>query len=179
MPNPWLASGKNVKHGDLRRDRLELFEGRILVYRYVRPGSRRPLQAGLQYRRAFLDRQLFEPHLLGTSVVQDRIAGRYLVPNPCHVCTEHRDEVSLSLENSHHEREGNRASGAAACHLQRNEIVRCNATSVHGCPPSIQQPGQRIGTVPSVEPTLEPSERQAIPLVPRGSHSTAALAAAG
>ncbi len=63
-----LAGGKNPEHGSLRCDRLELLERRILVYRNVRPCSRRAVQVGLQHRRSALHGKLFEPDLLGPPV---------------------------------------------------------------------------------------------------------------
>src|SRR6266481_7409875 len=68
------AGGKNPKNGNLRRDRLELFERSILVDRDVRPGPGHAPQVGLQHRRPLLDRELFELNVLGTTVTQDRAA---------------------------------------------------------------------------------------------------------
>jgi len=53
----------------------ELFEGRILVDGEVRPCTWRTPQVRLHHGRPLLDRELFEPHVLGTTVAQDRTAA--------------------------------------------------------------------------------------------------------
>src|SRR5271157_824003 len=77
------------------------------------------------------------------------------IPKPCDVGAKHRQEVPLSVYNSHHERERDQVAGATAHHLQRDEVVRGNAEGMHQCPASVERPSQGIGAPRSVEPAMD------------------------
>src|SRR5262245_65588712 len=68
----YFAGAENPKDWNPCRNRLELFEGCILVDGDVRPCAWRTHQVRLHHGRPLLDRELFEPHVLGATVAQAR-----------------------------------------------------------------------------------------------------------
>ena len=155
-----LASGDNSEYRDLRCDRLEVLDRSILVYRNVRPSSGRAVQVGLQHGRSSLHRDLFQPDLLGTPVAKYGSAGCCLhVTNPRHLGSEHRDEVTLSIDSSHHQGKRDRTARATPPYLQRHEVIRGNPTSVRACPGSIENPRYCSRPVALVKPTLQSAVR--------------------
>ena len=153
---------QNPEHRELIGDRLECLERRVLVHGQVWPCAGRTLQVLLQHGSAPCDLDLFEAHLLRASMAQHGVArsGSH-VANPRGVWPEHRDQVSLSSENGHHERERDRAPRSPAHDLQRDPVVRADAARVNGREAAIDQPSQRTGASASVEPALDSSRRQA------------------
>src|SRR5262249_55183268 len=96
---------------------------------------------------------------LGTTVAQDRSSGGGLhVLNPGHVDAEHRDEISMAVNDGHHERKGDWAPGTTSDHFQHDEVVRCDPAREHGGCASIDPARQRIGPVSPVEPAGELSQ---------------------
>jgi hypothetical protein len=90
------------------------------------------------------------------SVTEQSMAiRRAKIPNPGDVAAKHRDEVSLSVHDGHHEREGYRTPRAAPYHLQRDEAVRRDAKGMYHCRNSIHRASQGVGAPSSVEPASE------------------------
>src|SRR5262245_66433362 len=87
--------------------------------------------------------------------------GSSHIANPRHVVAEHRDEVSLSLHDDHHERERNGSAGPPADDLEGHQVIRSDTPRVQGGRASIEQPGQSAGAPTPVEPTFERSPRHA------------------
>src|SRR6266852_7991988 len=146
-------------HPEDRKGRGNLFEFRkwcILVHGHMGSRSRCALQVPPQDGGTVLCWNLFEVDLLTTAAPEHRSSpGCTYVVDPVHVLSEHRHHVPLSIDDGHHHRQRDRPPGLSSGHFQGHQIVGRDARGGYSSPRSIQHPRDPVGSLPTVQPSLE------------------------
>src|SRR3712207_4470723 len=146
----------NPEYGEPGRHLLELGERCILVDRQMRSGSGRSFEVSLQHGRAAICLNLFQAHLLATTMTEGDIAPRSLhVPHPVHFLSEHGHEVALASNENHDERYTDDLARPTAWHLEGDQVIRSDSERMECGPASVEDACHQIGTSTTVEPFLQ------------------------
>jgi hypothetical protein len=149
----------NIAHyPEDRKGRCNFFEFRqwcILVHGHMGPRSRCVLQVRPQDGSALLGGDLFEVDLLTPAAAQQRSStGGTHVLDPIHVLSKHRHQVPLSIDDGHHHRQRDGASGFSSGHFQGHDRVGRDARGGDSSPRFIGYPRDPVGSLPTVQPSL-------------------------
>jgi len=119
----WLSS-RHPEHRNPRCNPFELGKRCVLVDGHVGPRAERSPQISLQHWRARLYRNLFKSHFLPATVSQDNPpAGGTDIADPVHILTEHRHEISLPIDNSHHHWKSEQATRSMPDDLEGYQVI--------------------------------------------------------
>src|SRR3954452_2879001 len=119
----------------------------------MRPGIGSPIQILLEYRRPVLRDNLLQLHVLATTVAHgDPSARRLHVAHPVYVLPEHGNEIALTIDHDHDERQTEDPARLPARHLQRDHVVWRHPERIHHRPTPIDDPRHPVRTPPTIEP---------------------------
>jgi hypothetical protein len=145
-------------HSEDRKGRSNLYEFRnwcILVHGYMRSRSGCALQISPQDGGTLVRGNFFEVDLLTLTALEHRSSpGCTYILDPLHVLSEHRHQIPLSINDGHHHRQRDRPSGLSSGHFQCYHIVGNTRRGDNG-PRSINHPRDPVGSLPTVQPSLE------------------------
>src|SRR5918998_3165018 len=122
----------------------------------MRSGGRRSLQVSLQDGCAAIWRNLFQVHLLATTMAKGAPSSCCLhVVYPVHFLSEHRHEVALTSNDYHDERHTDDPAGLPACHLKGNQVIWSDPECMECGPASVEKACHPIGTSTTIELSLQ------------------------
>lgn len=138
-----------------RGDLLEFRKRGIFVHGHVRSRSRSALQVSPQDGWALVGGNLFELDVLTAAAAENRSStGCPHIADPLHVVSEHRHQVPLSIDDGHDQRERDGPPRLSSGHFQCHKVVGRDARRGHSSPRSIQNPGDPVGSLPTVQPPM-------------------------
>ena len=150
------GAGRQTEHGKCCRHLFEFREGRILVHRHVRSSSRCFLKVRPQDGCTLVHRNLFETDLFTAAAAENRApAGGSYVVDPLHIISEHRDQVSLPIDDGHDQWQRDDAPRFSSAHLQCDEGVGRYAGRGHRSPRPVQDSRNPAWTLAAVQPSME------------------------
>jgi hypothetical protein len=118
--------------------------------------SRRALQISLQDGCSLTGGNLYQEHLLTTMPPEHCFPSSctYIL-DPVHILSEHRHQVPLPIDDGHRHRQRDRSPRLASGHFQGRHIVGQNTRGEESCPGSIEHSRDPVGSLPTVQPSLE------------------------
>jgi hypothetical protein len=112
---------------------LKFGKWRVLVNRHVCPGAGRTLQVRLEHRRPLVYRDFFQVYRLVPAMVEGDVAPCCLhILHPASIRPKHGDQITLTGNDDHDQRQTDGLTGASAGHFKGNEVIWRNPQPIDG-----------------------------------------------